>query len=160
MILMVAKKKQIKSKKKLVSAKKAIKKKAVAKKKVSKSPFPKTALGQPNWFGLSSPNEQAAASFYEKVLGLKSEKIKMGDEQMIVLKAGANQIAHISPVEEGAGPRWIVFFYSPDVDKATKLCEQNGGKVVMPPVDIPPGRIAFLKDAEGAEFALFKPHLL
>lgn len=81
----------------------------------------------------------------------------MGPETMIMLKAGNEQIAHLAPVGPGETPRWVVFFYTPDVDKAAKICAANGGQIVMPPEDIPPGRIAFLKDPAGAEFALFKP---
>ena len=151
---MATKKKSVKAKPK--KKKSAPKKKAV-KTKVTNSPFQKVASGQPNWFGLSTTDGQAAANFYGKVLGHGQEKMTMGTETMIMLKAGGNQIAHIDSVEPGASPRWIIYFYVPDVDKAVKLCADNGGQIVMPPGDIPPGRIAFLKDPAGAEFALFKP---
>lgn len=151
---MATKKKSTKTKSK---KKKTPANEKAGKSKITNSPFQKVAPGQPNWHGLSTPNDKTAATFYEKVLGVKSESMTMGPETMIMLKAGKEQIAHLAPVGPGESPRWVVFFYAPDVDKAAKICEQNGGQIVMPPGDIPPGRIAFLKDPAGAEFAVFKP---
>jgi uncharacterized protein len=117
----------------------------------------KPPLGSVIWMGLSTDNDRAAAAFYENVLNLKSAEVSMGAEHMVMLSTSEGQLAHIAPVEPGAKPRWITFFYSDDIDATAKAVLMNGGKIVMEPNDIPPGRVAFFLDSSGAEFAVFKP---
>ena len=51
---------------------------------------------------------------------------------------------------------WLVYFAVDDCDVAFESATSTGGSVIVPPMDIPPGRFAILKDPPGAEFAIIK----
>jgi hypothetical protein len=52
----------------------------------------------------------------------------------------------------------MTYISTPDVDGTTKQAEQLGGRVLVPPQDIPTvGRFAVLKDPQTAVFTVFNP---
>jgi hypothetical protein len=61
------------------------------------------------------------------------------------------------PMFEGVPPHWMSYVAVADVDATAKEASQKGGAVVAPPMDVPGvGRMAVLKDPQGAVFSLFK----
>ena len=55
----------------------------------------------------------------------------------------------------GAPPQWFEYIEVDDVDHRVALVEENGGKVLRPPFNIPNvGRIAIITDATGAALGL------
>jgi hypothetical protein len=44
-----------------------------------------------------------------------------------------------------------------DCDTAAKKAEALGGKILSPPTEIIPGRLAIIADPQGAVFGLFTP---
>lgn len=147
------------------SAKKSAKKKTVKKKSAKvavKKAKPKAATpalieGTVVWMGLNTPNQQESARFYRQVLKLSSKIVPMGEQSMMILSSGKTDVAHVSEMIEDRGPRWMAFFYVKNVDTAATEAAKAGGKVQVPPTDIPEGRFAVLLDPHGIEFALFKP---
>lgn len=142
--------------------KKTVKKKA-AKKKVAKKSKPKTAApalteGTVIWMGLNTPNQQESARFYRQVLKLSSKVVPMGEQSMMILSAGKTDVAHATEMIEDRGPRWMAFFYVKNIDAAATEAAKAGGKIQVPPTDIPEGRFAVLLDPHGIEFALFRPN--
>src|SRR6476469_7657838 len=60
--------------------------------------------------------------------------------------------------QHGARPVWLAYIYSPDVDAQATAIERDGGKVMMPPFDIPGvGRVAMVTDPQGAPFYIMTP---
>jgi Glyoxalase-like domain len=53
---------------------------------------------------------------------------------------------------EDPTPRWTVAFRVADADQTAAEAERLGGKVVLPPMDVPVGRFANIADPGGAEF--------
>ena len=51
---------------------------------------------------------------------------------------------------------WLVYFAVDDCDSAFEKATSTGASVIVPPMDIPHGRFAILKDPQGAEFAVIK----
>jgi predicted enzyme related to lactoylglutathione lyase len=49
-------------------------------------------------------------------------------------------------------PHWAVYFAVVDADAAAARVKELGGTVVMPPMDIEPGRFAVVADPSGAVF--------
>ena len=49
-------------------------------------------------------------------------------------------------------PHWGVYFTVTDADAAAARVEELGGSVMMPPMDIQPGRFAVVADPAGAVF--------
>jgi len=149
---MATKKKPIKKK----AAKKKLAKKAKPAAK-TKTYAPKLLEGMVSWMGLNTPNRQEAARFYRDVLKLSSKVVPMGNDTMMILSAGKTDVAHISEMVEDRGPRWMAFFYVKNVDAAAAQAAKSGGKIQVPPTDIPEGRFCVMLDPHGVEFAVFKP---
>jgi len=157
---MAAKKKpKAKSKPKKKAAKKPVKKKAKpAAKKAKAASSRNTPLeGTVVWMGLNTPNQHEAARFYRQVLRLGSRMLPMGEQSMMILSAGNTDVAHVSEMIEDRGPRWMTFFYVKNVDAAAADAAKHGGKIQVPPTDIPEGRFCVMLDPHGIEFAVFKP---
>ena len=55
-----------------------------------------------------------------------------------------------------APPHWLAYFAAADTDATAAAVEANGGRVDMPPSDIPnTGRIAVVADPQGVRFGLY-----
>lgn len=150
---MAAKKKKPAKK---VAKKKIVKKKA-AKKPAPKATAPKLVEGSVIWMGLNTPNQAESARFYRRVLKLSSKMVPGGDKPMMILSSGKTDIAHATEMIEDRGPRWMTFFYAKDVDAAAVEAAKAGGKIQIPPMDIPEGRFCVMLDPHGIEFAVFRP---
>jgi predicted enzyme related to lactoylglutathione lyase len=73
--------------------------------------------------------------------------------------AGMMQKPPMLPAE--VPPHWAVYFAVSDTDAAVARVAELGGTVLMPPMDIEPGRFAPVTDPTGAVFNLIalKPEL-
>jgi predicted enzyme related to lactoylglutathione lyase len=113
------------------------------------------------WFDLRTTDVPRAKDFYSDVVGWKTTRWPGGDYEM--WSAGDAQVGGLeeeAPEERQAGlpPRWLAYIGASDVDATAKSAQELGGKVLVPPKDIPDvGRFAVLADPQGAEFAVFKP---
>ena len=53
---------------------------------------------------------------------------------------------------------WVGYFGTGDVDAAADRTAELGGEVLLGPLDIPnTGRVAVLRDPDGATFGVFDP---
>ena len=59
---------------------------------------------------------------------------------------------HAPGPQEPPTPRWAVSFMVADADQAAAEVERLGGRVLLPPMDIPIGRLAVVADPAGGEF--------
>ena len=55
----------------------------------------------------------------------------------------------------GAPSHWLVYFGSDSVDDDAGRIAELGGQVIVPPMEVPGGRILVAMDPQGAAFALF-----
>jgi hypothetical protein len=55
---------------------------------------------------------------------------------------------------EDPTPRWTISFWVADADRAVERARELGGRVLLPPMDIPVGRFAILTDPGGAAFTV------
>lgn len=56
-------------------------------------------------------------------------------------------------------PHWAVYMAVDDVDARLEKVQANGGEIVVAAMDIPTvGRMALIKDPQGAHLWLFKPN--
>jgi uncharacterized protein len=58
------------------------------------------------------------------------------------------------PPGTGAPPHWLVYFGSEAVDDDAGRIGELGGQVMVPPTDVPGGRIVVAQDPQGAVFAI------
>ena len=59
------------------------------------------------------------------------------------------------PAGAPALSRWLVYFGIDDLDAAADQIGPAGGTVMVPPQEVPGGRILVAQDPQGAVFALF-----
>jgi hypothetical protein len=120
-------------------------------------PAPTYVHGKWVWFELRSTDSEKSKAFFAELLGWQIESQDMAGMKFELAKSGGKDVAAISAAEGKAKSHWVPFVSVPDVDAAVKTIEEQGGKAVKPPSDIPDiGRFAILTDPNGAEFAVFK----
>jgi predicted enzyme related to lactoylglutathione lyase len=57
--------------------------------------------------------------------------------------------------QPGEPPNWLVYFGIDDTDAGLSKIEELGGKKLMGPFDLGPGKIGVAQDPQGAVFALY-----
>jgi predicted enzyme related to lactoylglutathione lyase len=108
------------------------------------------------WHGCNSTDTAAAKAFYTKVIGWNAADVPMGDSTATVFMSGEDGIAHLTePPAPGVPSHWNNYLRVDDVDASSASAAKNGGVVLVPPTDIPPGRFSMVASPSGATFALF-----
>lgn len=113
------------------------------------------------WAELGSTDVEAAKKFYTELLGWKlkgSEAAGMNYTEIVV---GDKHIGGMYQITEECGgdrpSHWMSYVAVDDVDASAKRAEELGGKVCMPPMDIPNvGRFCVINDPTGATISLIK----
>ena len=111
------------------------------------------------WNELSTTNVEAAKSFYTELLGwtLKESNVAGMTYNEIVV-GGGQHVGGIFQMgaEFGSAPsHWMPYVAVEDVDASAKRVEELGGKVCVPPTDIPnTGRFCVINDPTGATLSL------
>jgi predicted enzyme related to lactoylglutathione lyase len=123
-----------------------------AKEDTMKDPFKQH--GGFSWFELMSSDVEAAKKFYAGLFGWNTEDMSMGDMNYTVVKVGEEGLGGmmtVPPQAEGTPPHWGVYVTVDDVDATAARAEKLGGKILVPPTDIPTvGRFSVLQDPQGA----------
>lgn len=117
------------------------------------------------WYELMTTDRDSAIAFYEAVVGWKAEDMaipEMGGYRYTILNADGRGVAGLAslPDECGGetGPGWVGYVQVHDTDAAARAIAEAGGRVLMPPDDIPTvGRFAMVADPGGAPFYLLTP---
>lgn len=122
---------------------------------VRETPWP---AGTPCWADLAVPDVPAAGAFYGAVLGWSF--VDTGEQfgHYTVAQTGGRAAAAIGPVlQEGQPSAWTVYLASEDADATAKLIDDNGGTVLVEPMDIPGnGRMCVALDATGGAFGVWQ----
>lgn len=112
------------------------------------------------WHDLMTTDAESAARYYAELLGWRYHEMDMGEtgRYRMILAGGLGQggIVEMEAGEETPPCHWIGYLTVDDVDSAVKQARQLGGKVPVPPRDIPGvGRFAVVADPQGAVFSPF-----
>ena len=110
------------------------------------------------WNELITDDTSAAGAFYAAVFGWTSETTEMPNGLYTSFWADGNVKGNaaagmMAKTEEmGSFPNyWGVYFAVDDVEATLALVKDNGGQVLMPPMDAPEvGRFAVVQDPQGA----------
>ena len=96
--------------------------------------------------------------FYADVLGMTATSMDMGGGMpYTVFEAAGQQVGGTTPPQvEGTPSHWHVYFAVADADATAAKAAELGGTVLVPPFDIPVGRIAVLGDPQGAVFSVMQ----
>ncbi len=114
--------------------------------------------GTPCWVDLAVPDVKAATEFYGSVIGWSF--VDSGEEygHYHIAQTSGKAAAAIGPImQEGQPSAWTVYLASDDADATAKLVTDNGGTVLVPPMDIPGnGRMLVALDAAGGAFGVWQ----
>ena len=112
------------------------------------------------WNELATTDAEAAKKFYSALLGWQFKDGSLGDAKYSEIQVGGESVGGIhqmGPEFGGAPPHWMAYVAVEDVDAAASRVEELGGKVCVPPTDIPTvGRFSVINDPAGATLSLIK----
>ncbi len=118
--------------------------------------------GQFVWYDLMTPDVDAATRFYSEVIGWGTQAWD-GPAPYTMWTANEVPIGGVVPLTSdhaaaGVIPHWMAYITTPDVDATFEKAKTKGAAVVAEPRDIPDvGRLAVIRDPQGALIAIYKP---
>ena len=112
------------------------------------------------WNELATTDAGAAKKFYTELLGWKlkeSEATGFPYSEIVVGGSHVGGIYQMTAEQGGMPSHWMAYVAVDDVDASAKRTEELGGKVTVPPMDIPNvGRFCVITDPTGARLSLIK----
>lgn len=112
------------------------------------------------WNELGTTDLETAKKFYTELLGWRLKESKAAGMIYNEIVAGDREVGGMYQMtaEFGNAPsHWIAYVAVDDVDAKAKQVAELGGKVCVPPTDIPNvGRFCVINDPTGATISLIK----
>ena len=114
------------------------------------------------WYELMTSDAKAAEGFYSKVVGWTAKDSGQPNMAYTLLSVGDRPVAGLMTLpkeacDAGAKPGWTGYVAVDDVDAYAGRVTKAGGKIHVPPTDIPNvGRFSMVADPQGAVICLFK----
>ncbi|MEP7272180.1 MAG: VOC family protein [Acidobacteriota bacterium] len=115
-------------------------------------------IGGMCWHELSTNDTKVAEDFYTSLFGWEAKhSANPGMEYTEWINQGKH-IGGLMKLQWEAPPNWLTYFMVESCDKSAGKAEALGGKLMVPPMDIPgTGRFSVIADPQGAVFSLFEP---
>jgi predicted enzyme related to lactoylglutathione lyase len=109
------------------------------------------------WTELVTTDTENARRFYTALFDWQSETTETGGERYTMFQSGEAAVGGMAAPADGPLPNWLTYFAVESCDETAKRAQAMGGKLVVPPTDIPNiGRFAILDDREGASFGVIR----
>lgn len=112
------------------------------------------------WADLSTSDVEKAKEFYSGLFGWNIAAGENDPSGYLHIQNGKDFIGGIPPSayrNPQVPPHWLIYFLVSDCDSAAAKAKDLGASLILPPQDIPKvGRMAIVKDPQGAVFALFQ----
>jgi predicted enzyme related to lactoylglutathione lyase len=129
--------------------------------KVTPDPTQLELYGKFVWFDLFTDDLDSATQFYEALFGWSFVDTTSETKFVKTIVRDGIPIAngvHIPPERRKLnGSRWVGYMSVADVDRAARWVKENGGSIFIKPKELPErGRVAAVKDPEGAIFAILR----
>jgi predicted enzyme related to lactoylglutathione lyase len=117
-----------------------------------------------SWADLSTTDTAGAAAFYGALLGWEGEEMPAGpDATYTMMRVGGRHVAGMAAQREeeraaGAPPFWLSYVTVEDADATAARAAELGGTVQLAAFDVlDAGRMALLRDPQGAMLAVWQP---
>jgi uncharacterized protein len=111
-----------------------------------------------SWNELMTTDVAGAKAFYGELLGWTLNDIDAHGMDYTIAKAGETEVGGIMaipPQAKGMPPAWGAYVTVNNVDELIPRVEKLGGKICVPPMDIPDlGRFVVIQDPQGAVVSL------
>ena len=112
--------------------------------------------GRFSWNELVTTDVEAATTFYTGLFGWTTTPFS--PEYTLFQQEGQGVGGLMKSPQPGMPAQWVAYVTVENVDATAAKAAETGGKVMLPPTDIPTiGRIAVLIDPQGAPIGVFKP---
>ena len=121
-------------------------------------------VGTPSWAEYYTRDTEASYRYFDSVLGLSMRELELKLDST----GDVSYSYHVMSTSDGSdvggmmhmGEEWgdlashlMTYFAVEDCDATSKLVGDNGGRVCVPPTDIPSGRFSVLEDPQGGTFS-------
>jgi hypothetical protein len=118
--------------------------------------------GVPSWVDTLQPDPEAAQRFYAGLFGWEfagpGQMPSPGGGYFVARLRGRDVAGVGSQPAPNTSPAWNTYVEVASADEAAQRASDAGGGVVVGPVDVlPAGRMAVLRDPEGAPFGVWEP---
>jgi predicted enzyme related to lactoylglutathione lyase len=119
--------------------------------------------GVPCWVDASVPDPAAALPFYTGLFGwdFQDQMPAEADGNYFAATIRGGSVAAIGSIPEGAPPMamWNTYVWVDSADDTAATARQAGGTVLTEPFDVmDAGRMAVIRDPEGAVFCVWEPN--
>ncbi|MBI1803798.1 MAG: VOC family protein [Ignavibacteriae bacterium] len=110
------------------------------------------------WNELGTNDGPSATKFYSQLFGWGTKALPVSPPYTVFSNAGTDigGMYLLAGPMEGIPPHWLPYFQVHDCDATVSKAMSMGGKTIVPPMDIPVGRFAYVQDPHGAVFAVIK----
>jgi hypothetical protein len=114
------------------------------------------------WNELDTTDQKKSGAFFSKLLGWTLKEVDAGEFGIYTIfqKDGQDIAGMMNPTMESPikQPGWQTYVAVDDVDESAQKTIRLGGKVLVPPHDVPGfGRVCLISDPVGATVPLVKP---
>lgn len=115
-------------------------------------------VGEFCWNELVSTDAAGSAAFYSRLFGWGAETEEMAPGRTYTLskRGGVQAGGLMAATAPGVPSHWVPYVTVTDCDASAAEAVGLGALVCVPPTDISVGRIAVLRDPQGAVFGLFQ----
>ena len=112
------------------------------------------------WNELATPDIEGSKQFFGELLGWECVDNPNPKTKYYIIKNKGTEnggMIQMTAEWEGVPPHWMAYFATADIQNTVNKMTENGGKICVPPFDIPIGKICVGNDPQGATFSLFQP---
>jgi predicted enzyme related to lactoylglutathione lyase len=116
-----------------------------------------THAGRFTWHELMTNDPAAAAKFYAALFGWTVQETTSPAGTYHMFMKGDQGVGGAMTTPPGVHSHWFPYVYSDDPDATARKLTELGGKVIVPPTDVPNMvRFAVADDAQGAALGIMK----
>lgn len=115
--------------------------------------------GTPCWIDLMVPDVAKAQEFYGGLFGWEFTDASEESNPYLMATLDGRQVAGVGRSEDQSAipAAWTTYIATSDVESVAAAVDRAGGKVAMPPMDIPPaGKFAVFADPTGVVFGAWQ----
>jgi predicted enzyme related to lactoylglutathione lyase len=107
------------------------------------------------WNELASTDPEASGEFYRELFGWQTEPMEGPMPYLVIKNSDGRMNGGIRPAMENEPSYWLVYFGADDIDARLASAGELGGTALVGTTDIGMGKIAVVRDPQGAVFAMF-----
>lgn len=109
------------------------------------------------WYELLTTDADAAIDFYSQIIGWTPSKFPGGTIDYNIMSVGEDGVGGIMKNPAPTPSAWLGYVGVDDVDATVATIQSLGGKVHVPPMDLPGvGRMSMVQDPQGAYFYVMR----